>query len=521
MLLTARVWIKGLARWESSSMKIFGYMELVMGLMLTVPLMMSVYFGESPYPFLIPMPFLFIFGTLQCVFFKRSPRKSPATGILMIFMAWLIAFLVSSLPYYLSGFTLVDAIFEGVSTFTTTGSTVIYDFYSLSNGLQFWRFFVQWAGGISVVMIFLLLMPSLGFGGRALINNELSDSGSYNYSMRMRSAAKNFITLYMVLTLVEVVLLIATGLDAASSVSLAFSTVSAGGTIFQGNSLLSFGMDVQLIVLVFMFMAGTNFYLHVRALYGRDPKVYAKSQEFIWTIMIFMLATVVISLMVLNAHWVEDGITASNVGTSIWEVAFTVVSMGTTTGFYISDFNAWPQTAFIILCMLSLFGAMSGSTSGGVKVYRVMILFSYIKNGMYKMLHPKAVNDVKINGHSLDRDVITSAVVVIFLFMAVAMLSTITLSILEPDMSLTDSLGASISALCNVGTGFGESGAFNNFYYFSDATKTFLAMVMWVGRMEVIMFLMLFTRIFWKDVINDARPDTNIRSLIGFWLKRQ
>jgi trk system potassium uptake protein TrkH len=367
-------------------------------------------------------------GLLQYLFFRRGGAIKPAGGMLIIFVAWWATFLVSSIPYILSGYSTVDSLFEGVSGFTTTGISVIGS-AATPNSLLFWGALTQWAGGIAIVLVFLFLIPMMGIGGKSFVNNELVGTEAYNYSIKTKSAVKNFITIYILLSAVETVLLMVSGVEPFESITMMFSTISTGGFMAAGGSMADYSFATQVIVLAFMFLGGTNFYLHYRALKKREFSAYRTSQEFIWTVILFLIATVAL-LAIILANIGDISVTeAENV---LWYTLFTVVSVGTTTGYTIVEQPFWPLAAYVILWIVMIFGSMSGSTSGGIKIYRLLILGSYVSNGIYKMFHPRSVRVVRADGHAVNEDAVVSAAVVIIMFIVVLIASTLFLLVSEP-----------------------------------------------------------------------------------------
>jgi trk system potassium uptake protein TrkH len=505
MLNALRLRIKNMARWESNAVKLLGLIEIVLGIALLAPAVVALFHNEDPMVFIFPAPILLILGTVQYLLFKSGETIKPAGGLLMIFVAWWIVFAVSSIPFYLSGFSAVDSLFESVSGFTTTGTSLITD-ASASYSIFFWGAITQWAGGIAIVLIFMFLLPMMGIGGKSFVNNELAGSETYNFSMRIKTTVKNFISIYVLLSVLEAVLLMITGVGLFESVTMMFSTISTGGFMVAGGSMADYPFAAQFVVLVFMFLGGTNFYLHYRALNKRDFSAYRASQEFIWTVILFIIATVgLLVMLVMNT----DDISAIDPGSTIWNTLFTVVSMGTTTGYMIVDQPVWPLATYVILWIVMLLGSMSGSTSGGIKIYRLLILWSYISNGIYKMFHPRSVMDVKMNGHVVNSDAVVSAVVVVVMFIAVVIFSIIFLLISEPGMTISESIGLSISAISNTGMNTGSV----TIQEISSISKVFLTFMMWVGRLEVVIALLLFTRTFWSDLIMDLKG--NRRSAKG------
>lgn len=507
MLHGLKIRIDNIAKWDSSVMKMLGTIEIIFGIMLVIPSLIAIYFNEEPSIFIYPIPILLILGGFQYLLFRSKDTMRPANGMMMMFIAWWIAFVVSAIPFFLHGFSFVDSLFEGVSGFTTTGATVIGHIDSLPMSLIFWRSFSQWTGGIAVVLIFLFLIPMMGIGGRAFVNSELTGYQSYNFSMRLKSAAKNFVSIYVLLSAVEMLLLILCGTDVFEAVTLTFSTVSTGGAMISGRSMADFSMIVQAIVLVFMFLGGTNFYLHFRTIYKKDISAYRKSQEFIWTVIWFMSAAAIIALLIVMNSAGTQEIDLGYVGETVWNSIFTVVSVGTTTGYSVTDQTAWPVAASVILWMLMLFGSMSGSTSGGIKIYRLLILKSYITNGIHRMFHPRSVTDVRLDGHSVENETVVSAIVVIMLFILTLVLSIIFISVAEPGMALDNIIDLALSAVTNGGKDAGVA-----YHELGDITKIFLMLIMWVGRLEVVMVLLLFTKTFRHDLISGMRSERNGRT---------
>lgn len=489
--------IKSMARRESGPVKLLGVIEITLGIALLAPAVIALIYGEDPVAFICPVPVLLVLGTLQYIFFKSGETMKPASGMLMIFAAWWITFFVSMIPFCLYGLSPIDSFFEAVSGFTTTGISVMGD-ASIPRSIIFWGAFTQWAGGIAIILIFLFLIPMMGIGGRAFVNNELAGSSSYNFTMRIKSAVMNFMLTYVILSVLEAVLLTASGLAPFEAVTMMFSTISTGGFMASGNSMADYSFITQAVVVVFMFLGGTNFYLHYRAVNKREFSAYKTSQEFIWTVIWFVTATALIAAVILmNA----GDISSVNIGGTLWDSLFTVVSFGTTTGYSVSDNLTLPFAAYIILWMVMLFGSMSGSTSGGIKIYRLLILKSYVTNGIYRMLHPRSVRDVRMDGHSVSNDTVVSAMAVVVMFAAALIASVFFLLVSEPGMSISESIGLSISVISNSGMNLGTV----TYHELSGLTKIFLAFMMWVGRLEVVMALLIFTRAFWSDLILDIK----------------
>jgi trk system potassium uptake protein TrkH len=511
MFLTLRIRIVNLERWESTLLKMMGMVELILAAMLVIAGTVSLIYAEDSLIFFYSVPVLLTLGAFQYLFFKRTDSLAPSVGVLMIILAWMIAFIVSMVPFYLSGFSIVDSIFQSVSGFTTTGASVITDFESVPHGLLFWTSLIEWAGGIAIVLLFVFIIPMIGMGRRAFMNNETSGYGEYNFSMRMWNAAKSFIAIYLLLTAAEIVLLMVCGVIPFEAVSTALATISTGGAVVHGSGIAAYSFVVQAVVLVFMFLGGTSFYLHYKALYKRDLAAYTRSQEFIWTSVWFIVAALAVSVIVFTQSN-DLSLDLGGFADTLWDSLFTVVSIGTTTGFSITSHVLWPPSALIIIMVAGMLGSMSGSTSGGIKIYRIMIVKSFISNGMYRMLHPRTVKEVKMDNHFVDDESVTSAIVVSFLFTLSVMVAVLVILFIEPGISPTDAASLATASLSTAGIGFNGT----DFQQLTDATKIVLSFIMWIGRMEIVIALCLFTRTFWNDVslgIRRGKDDRPIRKI--------
>lgn len=484
-------------RYDNGFLRMLGGIILVLGLLLFVPAVAALYYGEDTLVFLLPVPLYVAIGGTLLLLFRGTPDLTPAKGILLITLAWMIGFITSAIPFTLNGSSIFDALFEGVSGLTTTGSTIFNDVEVLSHSILIWRSFLQWVGGIAVVLIFIFLLPMMGIGGKAFTNNEFTDSSSGNFTLRVNSAAKSFLMIYVLLTVAEFILLMIFSVNSFEGVCMTFSNISTGGLMVKNDSIAGYDNIVQAVVLFFMFMGGTNFYLHYRLIYKRDLKGYFKNQEFVWTLIWFIVLAGAITLILARA---ATDYTVCGTISDGWNALFTVVSIGTSTGYTISDHSNWPLAACALLWMAGMFGAMSGSTAGGIKMYRLLIVKSSISAGIDRMLHPNLIKATKLDGHHVDDNSVSSAIAVTMLFLITAILTVIFLLIAEPDITLEDAFGASFATVGNVGIGLGDfaSGCFTDC---QDYTKLFLAFMMWVGRMEVLMAIVVFTRSFWREAI--------------------
>lgn len=267
----------------------------------------------------------------------------------------------------------------------------------------------------------------------------------------------------------------------------------------KNDSLASYSFAVQFIVLIFMFLGGTNFYLHYRVLYKREYGAYVKSQEFAGMFGWFAMLSALVCAMVLISD--PSGLSSlASAAETLWKAVFTTVSFGTSTGYTITDYAKWPAAAAGILWIAGMFGSMSGSTGGGVKIYRLLILKDYISGGLYRMIHPNAIREVEFEGGPVNRDTVTAVIVVVMSFALAFAIGMIVFLVVEPGIGLIDSIGLCVASLGNVGTGLGHFGPSASLSDLTVMSKMAMAALMWIGRLEVFMVLILFTRAFWKDV---------------------
>lgn len=499
-------------RWENTTLKILGQVEMLFAVVLLIPAIFAVAYGEDPMPFLFPVPLLFAIGTVQYMTCTESKTFRAVNGILLVAITWALMFIICTVPYLLSGLDLLSAVFEAVSGITTTGSTVIGDLSLQPMSLLIWRALTQWIGGITVVLIFLYFLPTVGYG-RGLFHNELIGSGSSTYIQKSSMAGKSFIVVYLFLSAINFALLLICGVAPVEAMCLMFTTISTGGLTILNSGLSGYSDPVQWITILFMFLGGTNFYLHFRSLYLRERGVYRKNSEFrimaAWFIAISLIIT---ALMVMSEY--DDGILTLETFYATFKAAiFTTVSLGTSTGFYIEDFTLWPSQCMLLLMLVSLIGASASSTSGGLKFSRLRVMYEYIKIGFRNTIHSNAVYSVKIDGKTVDDSVISGAIVVFMMYAASLIVCATVIMIMGYD--IVDSFGLAISAISNGGMGFGNFGPTGDYVGLGAGVKIVMLIFMWIGRLEVVTALILLTPGFWKDVWLNSRARRRAKAALS------
>ena len=496
-------------RHKSSSMYVIGYILIALALGMVPCLLFNLANDEAIEPFLWPVIGCVAVWILILLTFRLPDIVRPVDGLVMVAVMWIVAIAVGSLPFVLSGMELIDSIFESTSGITTTGSTILEDFDRWSSGILLWRSMMQWIGGIAIIIIFMLIMPMIGFGGRELFGNETSGSGAVNFSLKLRDAAKQFIIIYLMLTAVLIVILMILGMNFYEGLCLALSTISTGGFMCKGDSVISYSALIKVAVMTFMFLGGTNFYLHFKAVYRKDSKGYAHNEEFRFMLflnILFIVLTFFIVTASAESIIVERAINDKHVYDFV-DVAFNVISASTTTGFVAANYDSWTPTATMLLFMAMVIGGSTGSTSGGLKVGRLLITLKYSYNGLKEMLHPKAFYDVRLNKSSVDTSTISASITITMLFFFTIGVGTGILML--TGIGLETAMTTMIANLTTFGPATSvdgwDFGAIGNYHALDWYTKLFLCAVMWLGRLEILTGLILLTPGFWKEYMMSRR----------------
>ncbi len=500
--------IQGLARWQSTDIKVMGGIEVILALTFLFPALYAVAVGEDPSIFLIPILPIVIIGGAQYLLFAPTENYRSVNGVILVALFWIAMFAIGCIPYYLAGMNLLDAIFESVNGFTTTGSTTITDVFAWPESLMVWRSLTQWLGGIAVVMIFIYILPMFGMG-RSFFTNELEGSGSSQFTMRLRTAGKSFIFVYLLLSLVNFILLIIAQAPFRDALCLSLTTISTGGLIMSNDSLMGANLVIQIITMVFMFVGAVNFYLHFKAIYGRNPKEYSQSRELKLLIIWYLVASLVLFIIYVIPKASSLGMDIPSILLDYKDVLFTVISLGTTTGASVIDYTLFPPMAIFILGLVMIIGGSAGSTSGGIKFNRIRILMRFFSNSLKNVLHPNAVYSIKLDGENLDESRVLTAVNITLLYLLTTLLATMVL--LTQNLSITDALGLALGSITNAGVGFGNFGPTGSYAVLSDQIKIFLMFLMWMGRLEITLALVFFTRTFWTDVKMSYRSMFNFK----------
>jgi trk system potassium uptake protein TrkH len=412
-------------------------------------------------------------------------------GYIIVTGIWIVFSLFGTLPFLLSDSisNFGDAFFESMSGFTTTGATILTNIESLPHGILFWRSLTQWLGGIGIIFISLSAFPFFKSINIQLTATEFSGQPPDKIHPRIKDAAKRLVTIYFLLTLTEAILLMIGGMPVFDAVCHSFSTLSTGGFSTRNDGIAAFDSPfIMIVITLFMFIAGTNLTLVYFGLKGNFKKIFGNN-EFVFYILICLIFGLIGSAIL----YFKDGISS---GKAVIDGAFHVVSIITTTGFYTQNYKLWGNTVLILFFILMFTGGTAGSTSGSIKIVRLLLITKNIRQELKRLIHPSAFIPVRLGKHIVPQNIIYNLLVFITLYFIVMCIGTFVISIMGYD--LITSFSTSASMLGNIGPGMGTFGPFTNYSTLPMAGKWFLSGLMLLGRLELLTVLILFTRNFYK-----------------------
>ncbi len=413
-------------------------------------------------------------------------------GYLIVTTGWLILAFTGSLPFLISGAipSFTNAFFETISGYTTTGASILNDIESMPDGILFWRSITHWIGGMGIIVLTIAILPLLGIGGMELFIAESPGPSADKLHPRIKETAKRLWAIYVFFTGLETLMLIAGGMSAFDAVNHAMSTLSTGGFSTKNASVAYYDSPfIQWVIILFMFIAGINFTMTYFALKGNLNRLW-KNEEFRY----YTLLTLVVGLFVGSAIYLIHPSWA--VEPALREGFFQVVAIGTTTGFVTGDYTSWTPFITVIFFWLMFTGASAGSTSGGVKVVRHIIIIKNSILELKKLIHPSAVIPVKLNRKAVSEESVFNVLsffliyLMIFIFGAVVMAST--------GLDFKTAIGSSLACIGNIGPGLGGVGPLDNYAAISPFGKWFLSFLMLLGRLELFTVLILLTPFFWR-----------------------
>ena len=446
----------------------------------------SIFYGldNSFSPLILSGIITSIVASFPLIFVSKSSEINAKEGLVIVVLSWILSCLFGMLPYILYGgeFSIINSWYESVSGYTTTGATILVDVESLPKGLLFWRASTHWLGGMGVVLFMLLILPSIS-ASKMLSKFEISSLSKDNFRFRAQQTVRVISTVYLGLTFLETLLLTLAGMDFFDAICHSFATIATGGFSTKNLSLAYYDSAlIDSIVMVFMLLSGMHFGLLYSASLGKVRPLWKSPVIRYYLASIFVISLIITVTLKINGIE-DDWLHAAR------HAFFQVISVGTTTGFASADSSIWPSFAILLMIFLTFQCACSGSTTGGIKVDRILIFYKAFKAQVKKQIHPNAVVPVKLGDQVLDREMVTSASLFIVLYISIVFLVTLILAFLGVD--LLDAFTASAANMGNVGPGFGTVGSLGNYSQIPAMGKFVLSVQMLMGRVEIYSMLLI------------------------------
>jgi trk system potassium uptake protein TrkH len=475
-------------------LRIEGQLLLIEGLFMLMVLPVT-YLYHGLYAFSMPFSalitlltgFILLIATRE----HKDDKITSRDGVFIVCISWLVLSLFGAMPFLLSksvpNFT--DGFFEALSGFTTTGATIFTRIEDVSKDILLWRSMTQWIGGLAIIVFSLAILPYLGMSGMQLFVSEINGITYDKLHPRVMHTVKRIWFIYLFFTLLETILLYWGDMDFYDALCHSMSTISSGGFSTRTESIKAFSNYSQVVITIFMVLSGCNFSLLLLSFTWRSFSIL-RNQEFKTFLLYIIFLGIGIGLMLFfGCH--------KSFGSSFRESFFSVISAFTTTGFFVGDYMKWPVFLWVILFLLMFIGACSGSTSGGIKIFRHLIFMKNSILELKRIIHPNAVLPVKVNGKAISTSGVYKHITFIFIYFLVFIIGAIFL--LAIGFDIETSLGASVATLSNVGTGLGQVGPGGSYVIFPQIAKWVLMLMMLLGRLELFSMIMLFSRSFWKN----------------------
>lgn len=475
-------------------LRIIGYLLVIESLFMIIPLITGLVYGEdSTLRFLFAAIITGASGAGMMLLRPKSRDMHKREAVLLTGFTWIILSLFGMLPFLFCDThkSITDAFFETMSGFTTTGMSVLDSLSNVPKSILIWRCVVQWIGGLGIILFTLAVVPMLNnAGGMQLFNAEVTGITHDKLRPRVSYTAKGLWGIYISLTLLLFILLCFSEMNFFEALCHSLSTMSTGGFSTSDLSIAQWdSVYIKCVFCIFMFLGGVNFSLMYNAISGRNVKIW-KNTAFKWYILMILICTVGFAINVIIANPSTDFVSIT------LDPLFQTISFISSTGLTDPDFHNWGSLSTILLLVLIVSGACAGSTSGGVKIDRIVVLVKFLKNEFYKMMHPNAVTTVTINGRGTPQPIVNKTLAFLFLYGLVIIVGGLALSLLG--MPLSTAVFAALSAISNTGLETDITGASTNIAQISDLSKWILSFIMLVGRLELFTILLLLNPSFWK-----------------------
>ena len=471
--------------------QVLGRVLSIEAVLLLLPTAVCLIYGESPVHFLIVIAIAGFLGALLWHIPVKTRAIYAREGFMIVSLSWVLLSCVGALPFVLGGDipNYIDAVFETVSGFTTTGASILTDIPAMSRGCMFWRCFTHWVGGMGVLVFIMAVLPMSGEYSMHIMRAEVPGPTVGKLVPRARKTAAILYLIYVGLTILEVIFLLFGGLDLYDALVHSFATAGTGGFSNQANSIGQYdSVYVEMVISVFMLLFGINFNLFFFLLIGKFSAAF-KNEELRWYLGIVAFATVTMAASIASS--------VGGFGQGLRYAFFQVSSIITTTGFATANFDLWPEYCRALIVLIMFVGACAGSTGGGMKVSRIMILLRTARVEIGRLLRPRSVRKVRLEGGSVSSETVHCTLVFSFLYLAILVVCTVLLSLNGYDF--TTNFTSVLTCLSNVGPGLNLVGPAANFAFFAPLSKVLLTLCMLIGRLEIFPMLILLSPASWKQ----------------------
>ena len=457
---------------------------------LLLPAICSLCYSE-PYfiTFLICIGLCLLFGVPLVVKSPKNKTMFAKEGYITVALSWIIISIFGALPFVFSGSipNFIDALFETASGFTTTGASILTDVEALPKSILFWRSFTHWIGGMGVLVFLVAILPLFGGSNLNLIKAESPGPSVSKLVPKVKTTAKLLYSMYLGMTVIEIILLLLGGLNLFEALTLSFGTAGTGGFAILNSGLATYSSYVQIVITIFMVLFGVDFSVYYLLLM-RKFKSAIRSDEVRVYFTVFAISSIIIAVNCLNLF--------NGFGESLKHAAFQVGSIMTTTGYSTTDFDLWPQLSKTLLVLLMFMGACAGSTGGGIKVSRIMILFKSIIKEIKIAAHPKSTHKITMNGRIVEHETVRAVNVFMMAYLAIFAIALIVISL--DNTGFTTNFTAVVATLSNIGPGLEAVGPTQNFSAYSPLSTLILTFAMLAGRLEIFPMLVLLSPYTWK-----------------------
>ena len=469
---------------------LLGWILNMEAVFMALPCVTALVYGEkSGFYFLITAIIVAIIGVLLTIKKPVNRTLHAREGFAIVSLGWILMSIVGAMPFFVSGEIpgFEDALFETISGFTTTGASILSNVDGLSKCMLMWRSFSHWIGGMGVLVFMLAILPMVGGQSMHILRAESPGPIVSKIVPKMRDSAALLYIIYIVMTIVEILLLVVTKMPVFDAITLSFGTAGTGGFAVRSNGMADYTAVHHTIITVFMILFGVNFNVYFLMI-ARKPKDILKNEEVRWYFIVIVAAILGITLSVhgMFDNWLE----------AFRHAAFQVASIITTTGYATVDFNLWPMFAKLVLVFLMFIGACAGSTGGGIKVSRILISAKAVKKELYRLIHPRNVKVLKLDGKKVEHETMRSINVFLFAYAIVFVTSLFMVSL--DNFEFSGTFTAVAATLNNIGPGLGQVGPMSNFSEFSVLSKCVLMFDMLAGRLEIFPMLLLLVPATWK-----------------------